>query len=153
MNQLQQLQQMTTVVADTGDIASIARLRPVDATTNPSLILKAASQPEYAALIDRAVHTARAEPTVAARTRRALTETAVAFGGEILKHIPGLVSTEVDARLSFDTHGHRAPRRERVIAAYDQPSASPRERVLIKIASYLGRHSRRRTAGEGEGIH
>ncbi|MDP2227289.1 MAG: transaldolase family protein, partial [Moraxellaceae bacterium] len=96
MNQFQQLQKMTTVVADTGDIASIARLKPVDATTNPSLILKAAGQAEYAALIDRAVAAARTEPQADARRRRALTETAVAFGTEILKHIPGLVSTEVD---------------------------------------------------------
>jgi transaldolase len=133
MNQLQQLQKMTTVVADTGDIASITRLQPVDATTNPSLILKAASQPEYAALIDRAVRNAKTEPTVAARTRRALTETAVAFGSEILTHIPGLVSTEVDARLSFDTMGtvHEA---RRVIAAYAALGV-PRERVLIKVAS------------------
>lgn len=133
MNQLQQLQKMTTVVADTGDIASITRLQPVDATTNPSLILKAASQPEYVALIDRAVRNAKAEPTAAARTRRALTETAVAFGSEILTHIPGLVSTEVDARLSFDTMGtvHEA---RRVIAAYAALGV-PRERVLIKVAS------------------
>jgi transaldolase len=99
----------------------------------PSLILKAASQPEYAALIDRAVRNAKTEPTVAARTRRALTETAVAFGSEILTHIPGLVSTEVDARLSFDTMGtvHEA---RRVIAAYAALGV-PRERVLIKVAS------------------
>ena len=133
MNQLQQLQKMTTVVADTGDIASIARLKPVDATTNPSLILKAASQPEYAALIDRAVSLAKTEPTQQARCRRALTETAVAFGAEILTQIPGLVSTEVDARLSFDTMGtlHEA---RRVIATY-AANRVPRERVLIKIAS------------------
>lgn len=150
MNQLQQLQQMTTVVADTGDIASIARLKPVDATTNPSLILKAASQPEYVALIDRAVRTAKGEPTAEARTRRALTETAVAFGAEILGHIPGLVSTEVDARLSFDTMGtvHEA---RRVIAAYAAIGV-PRERVLIKIAS-TWEGIKAAELLEGEGIH
>ncbi len=133
MNQLEQLQQITTVVADTGDIASIARLKPVDATTNPSLILKAASQPEYAALINQAVATARREGTAAARQRTALTEAAVIFGREILKHIPGLVSTEVDARLSFDTMATVQEAR-RVIATYARAGLD-RERVLIKIAS------------------
>ena len=150
MNQLQQLQKMTTVVADTGDITSIARLKPVDATTNPSLILKAASQPEYAALIDRAVSLAKTEQTPAARCRRALTETAGAFGGEILRYIPGLVSTEVDARLSFDTMGtiHEA---RRVIAAYAAIGV-PRERVLIKIAS-TWEGIRAAEVLETEGIH
>ena len=150
MNQLQQLQKMTTVVADTGDIASIARLKPVDATTNPSLILKAASQPEYAALIERAVSLAKTEATPEARRRRALTETAVAFGAEILTHIPGLVSTEVDARLSFDTMGtvHEA---RRVIAAYAAVGV-PRERILIKIAS-TWEGIRAAELLEGEDIH
>jgi transaldolase len=121
------------VVADTGDIASIARLKPVDATTNPSLILKAAGQPEYAHLIDGAVAAAKQENTADARRRRALTEVAVAFGREILKHVPGLVSTEVDARLSFDTMGTVLEAR-RVIKAYETQGV-PRERVLVKIAS------------------
>jgi transaldolase len=133
MNQLEQLQKITTVVADTGDIASIARLKPVDATTNPSLILKAAGQPEYAHLIDGAVAAAKQENTADARRRRALTEVAVAFGREILKHVPGLVSTEVDARLSFDTMGTVLEAR-RVIKAYETQGV-PRERVLVKIAS------------------
>lgn len=150
MNQLQQLQKMTTVVADTGDIASIARLKPVDATTNPSLILKAASQPEYAALIERAVSLAKTEATPEARRRRALTETAVAFGAEILTHIPGLVSTEVDARLSFDTMGtvHEA---RRVIASYAAVGV-PRDRILIKIAS-TWEGIRAAELLEGEDIH
>lgn len=133
MNQLDQLKKYTTVVADTGDIASIARLKPVDATTNPSLILKAAGQAEYAHLIDAAVAAARQEATAAARRRRALSEVAVNFGREILKHIPGLVSTEVDARLSFDTMGTVEEAR-RVIKAYAAAGIG-RERVLIKIAS------------------
>jgi transaldolase len=133
MNQLEQLQKFTTVVADTGDIASIARLKPVDATTNPSLILKAAGQPEYAHLIDAALAAARQENSAESRRRRVLTEVAVAFGREILQHIPGLVSTEVDARLSFDTMGTVEEAR-RVIKAY-AAAGVPRERVLIKIAS------------------
>lgn len=133
MTQLQQLQQMTTVVADTGDIASIARLKPVDATTNPSLILKAASQPDYAELIERAVASARRAPDARSRLGLALAGTAVAFGTEILKHIPGLVSTEVDARLSFDTNATVQEAR-RLIAAYAAAGIG-RERVLVKIAS------------------
>jgi transaldolase len=133
MNQLEQLQKITTVVADTGDIASIARLKPVDATTNPSLIFKAAGQAEYAALIDRAVATAKKENSAEARRRVVLSEVAVAFGREILQHIPGLVSTEVDARLSFDTMATVLEGR-RLIKAYADASV-PRERVLIKIAS------------------
>ncbi|HEX6592451.1 MAG TPA: transaldolase [Moraxellaceae bacterium] len=133
MNQLEQLQKITTVVADTGDIASIARLRPVDATTNPSLIFKAAGQAEYAELIARAVSTAGRENSAEAKRRVVLSEVAVNFGCEILKHIPGLVSTEVDARLSFDTMATVQEGR-RVIQAYEKAGV-PRERVLIKIAS------------------
>lgn len=133
MNQLEQLQKITTVVADTGDIASIARLRPVDATTNPSLIFKAAGQAEYAELIARAVSTAGKENSAEAKRRVVLSEVAVNFGCEILKHIPGLVSTEVDARLSFDTMATVQEGR-RVIQAYEKAGV-PRERVLIKIAS------------------
>lgn len=133
MNQLQALQKMTTVVADTGDIASIARLQPVDATTNPSLIFKAAAQTEYESLIARALSAARQENTADSRRRKVLAEVAVNFGCEILKHIPGLVSTEVDARLSFDTMATVQEGR-RLIQAYEKAGV-PRERVLIKIAS------------------
>lgn len=133
MNALEQLQTMTTVVADTGDIASIVRVKPVDATTNPSLILKAASQPEYAALIDEAVQQARQQSTPAAQLHEVLILTAVRFGREILQHIPGVVSTEVDARLSFDTMATVQEAR-RVMRAYEQAGIS-RDRVLIKIAS------------------
>lgn len=150
MNQLEQLQTFTTVVADTGDIASIARLKPVDATTNPSLILKAAGQAEYAHLIDAAVAAARQEGSADARRRRALAEVAVNFGREILQHIPGLVSTEVDARLSFDTMGTVEEAR-RVIKAYAAAGIG-RERVLIKIAS-TWEGIRAAEILEREGIH
>ena len=135
-NPLQQLQACTVVVADTGDIASIQRLKPVDATTNPSLILKAASDPAYAPLVDAAVAEARALPATVTREQRlsaAIEAVSVAFGVEILKHIPGLVSTEVDARLSFDIQATLAQAR-RLIARY-RAAGVPRERVLVKIAS------------------
>jgi transaldolase len=150
MNQLEQLQKITTVVADTGDIASIARLQPVDATTNPSLIFKAAGQPEYAHLIEQALSVARRENTAEAKRQRVMSEVAVAFGAEILKHIPGLVSTEVDARLSFDTMGtvHEA---RRVIRAYENAGV-PRERILIKIAS-TWEGIRAAELLESEGVH
>lgn len=150
MNQLEQLQKITTVVADTGDIASIARLQPVDATTNPSLIFKAAGQPEYAHLIEHALSVARRENTAEAKRQRVMSEVAVAFGAEILKHIPGLVSTEVDARLSFDTMGtvHEA---RRVIRAYENAGV-PRERILIKIAS-TWEGIRAAEILESEGVH
>ena len=133
MNQLQQLQAFSTIVADTGDVASIARLKPVDATTNPSLILKAASQPEYQHIISRGIETARQQPTAAARLQTAIEAVSVGFGVEILKSIPGLVSTEVDARASFDTRATLEQAR-RLIQRY-QAQGIGRERVLVKIAS------------------
>lgn len=136
LNPLQQLQTYTVVVADTGDIASIQRLKPFDATTNPSLILKAASDSAYAPLVDAAVAEARALPATVTPEQRltaAIEAVSVAFGVEILKHIPGLVSTEVDARLSFDIPATLAQAR-RLIARYQAAGVS-RERVLVKIAS------------------
>ena len=132
MNPLDQLKACTVVVADTGDIESIKRLKPVDATTNPSLILKAASDPAYAPLVEAAVAEARALPAPQ-RLGAAIEAVSVAFGVEILKHIPGLVSTEVDARLSFDIPATLAQAR-RLIARY-RAAGVPRERVLVKIAS------------------
>jgi transaldolase len=134
MNQLEQLREFTTVVADTGDFESMKAYRPQDATTNPSLILQAAGKPEYRPLLEQAIADARA----AGCGGDALVETAmdrilVRFGLEILKIVPGRVSTEVDARLSFDTAGTVAKARQ-LIAAYEQ-EGQPRERVLIKIAS------------------
>ncbi len=128
MNQLDALKQFTTVVADTGDFKQIAAFAPHDATTNPSLILKAVQKPEYAHLLKDAVaqHGAQGLDEV---TNRLL----VRFGCEILQLIPGRVSTEVDARLSFDTKATVA-RGRRVIELYRSEGVSA-ERVLIKVAS------------------
>jgi len=128
-NQLDQLKQFTVVVADTGDFASMKEFAPRDATTNPSLILKAAALPAYAPLVDQALKDAGASATPAQIIDRLL----VAFGLEILKIVPGRVSTEVDARLSFDTAGTVAKARE-IIALYEKAGID-RKRVLIKVAS------------------
>jgi transaldolase len=131
---LDSLKRYTTVVADTGDIEAIAQSRPQDATTNPSLLLKAAQQAQYRPLVDGALHAAdRAPGAEAARTEHFMDRLIVAFGAEILKIIPGRVSTEVDARLSFDTEGSIAKARH-LIGLYEQLGVS-RERVLIKVGS------------------
>ena len=132
MNPLVQLQQLSTIVADTGDIASIRRLKPVDATTNPSLILKAASQEEYQPIIARGLEQA-ARHSGADRLSAAVEAIAVGFGIEILQTIPGVVSTEVDARGSFDIR-RTIEQARRLIRRYES-AGIPRERVLIKIAS------------------
>lgn len=126
-SKLDQLKQYTTVVADTGDLDAISRLKPVDATTNPSLLLKAATLPRYASLLDEAVAGCQGDLGLACD------RFGVAVGLEILKVIPGRISTEVDARLSFDTQA-TLRRAERIIDLYDQAGIG-RERVLIKIAS------------------
>jgi transaldolase len=128
MNQLVALKQFTTVVADTGDFKQLAQFQPQDATTNPSLILKAVQKPEYAPLLAEAVAAHRGQPL-----DLVMDHLLVRFGCEILKTIPGRVSTEVDARLSFDTAATVA-RARRIMALYDLQGI-PRERVLIKIAS------------------
>jgi transaldolase len=127
-NQLEALKQWTTIVADTGELAAIERLRPRDATTNPSLILKAAQKPEYRPLVAEALRNHRREAP-GAQLDRVL----VAFGARILELIEGRVSTEVDARLSFDTRASIEKARH-LIDLYDQRGIG-RERVLIKIAS------------------
>jgi transaldolase len=129
VSQLDQLKQMTVVVADTGDFASMKQFAPRDATTNPSLILKAAAMPDYAWLLDKAV----ADAGKSAETAQVIDGLLVLFGNEILKIVPGRVSTEVDARLSFDRDGSIAKARE-IIARYEK-SGTPRERILIKLAS------------------
>ncbi|MCF7221592.1 transaldolase [Marilutibacter chinensis] len=130
--QLEHLRTYSAVVADTGDIEAIARFRPLDATTNPSLLLKAASLPAYAPLIESAVEQARGSDA-AARVADAGDRLAVAIGSEILKLVPGRVSTEVDARLSFDTEATLAQARK-LVALYEQAGIG-RDRLLIKIAS------------------
>lgn len=134
MTQLEQLKRYTTIVADTGDLDSIARFRPQDATTNPSLLFKAAQTPACAALVTEAMSWAEQQGgSEAAVLRNAIDRLSVLVGKEILGLIPGLVSTEVDARLSFDLPGTLA-RARRLIRLY-QDLGVPRERVLIKIAS------------------
>ena len=128
MNQLDALKQFTTVVADTGDFMQLAQFQPQDATTNPSLILKAVQKAEYAPLLKEAVANYRGRPLDDV-TDRLL----VRFGCEILSMIPGRVSTEVDARLSFDEEATYT-RAERLIELYLAAGISP-DRVLIKIAA------------------
>jgi transaldolase len=128
MNQLEQLKQYTTVVADTGDFQSIKAYAPQDATTNPSLILKAVQKPEYRPLLEKAVLEANG-----ASVEDIVDRLLIAFGVEILKFVPGRVSTEIDAALSFDTEATVAKGRE-LIALYEAAGIQ-RERVLIKIAS------------------
>lgn len=128
MNQLEQLKQFTTVVADTGDFQSIERYSPQDSTTNPSLILRAVQKDTYHALLEKTVRDNRSLSTGAIMDRLL-----VAFGVEILKIVPGRVSTETDARLSFDTEGSIKKGRE-LMALYNE-AGIPNDRVLIKIAS------------------
>ncbi len=128
MNQLEQLKQYTTVVADTGDFQSIERYSPEDSTTNPSLILKAVQKDSYQSLLEKTVRDNQGKST-----EEIMDRLLVAFGVQILKIVPGRVSTETDARLSFDTEGSIQKGRE-LIALYKENGISP-ERVLIKIAS------------------
>ena len=129
MNQLDALKQFTTVVADTGDFKQMAQFQPTDATTNPSLILKAVQMPVYRALLDE---------TLAQHPKAALDENMdrllVRFGCEILSLLPGRVSTEVDARLSFDTEATLA-RARRITQLYQAQGIDTEKRVLIKIAA------------------
>ncbi|MCK6425689.1 MAG: transaldolase [Burkholderiaceae bacterium] len=145
MNQLDQLKQSTVVVADTGNFRQLAAFAPRDATTNPSLILKAVQQPEYAPLLAETVAAHRGEPLEALVDR-----VLVRFGMEILQVVPGRVSTEVDARLSFDTAATIA-RARRLIALYEAQGV-PRARVLIKIAATWEGIQAARVL-EREGIH
>ncbi|REL34489.1 transaldolase [Thalassotalea euphylliae] len=134
MNQLDQLKQMTTVVADTGDIEAIAKFQPQDATTNPSLLLKAASLPAYQPLLEQACAWAKAQSDDAAQqVIDAADKLSVLIGLEILKVVPGRISTEVDARLSFDTAASVA-KAEKLIALYNEAGIS-NDRILIKLAS------------------
>lgn len=131
-NKLEQLKAMTTVVADTGDIEAIRRYRPMDATTNPSLLLKAAAIEEYQPLLDKSLSDTASAPA-SNRIAQACEHLAVNIGAEILNFVPGKISTEVDARLSFDVSATISTAR-RIIALYEKMGIG-RERILIKIAS------------------
>ncbi|HWX19439.1 MAG TPA: transaldolase [Candidatus Binatia bacterium] len=134
VNQLEQLKRFTKVVADTGDYATLKEYEPQDATTNPSLILKAAEMPGYKTLVDQAVADNRnSGVTGDALLNRIMDEVLVLFGVEILKVVPGRVSTETDADLAFDTQG-LLEKAHRFISLYKEKGV-PRERVLIKLAS------------------
>ena len=151
MSLLDSLKKVTTVVADTGDIESMRQFKPQDATTNPSLLLKAAQQPEYRALVDAALADAdRAGVGAAGRAEAFMDRLAVNFGIEILKIVPGRVSTEVDARLSFDTDATMTKARE-LIGLYEGAGIS-RERILIKAGS-TWEGIRAASQLEKEGIH
>jgi transaldolase len=151
MSLLDSLKKYTTVVADTGDIESIARYKPQDATTNPSLLYQAAQKPEYSHLVERALHEASdLGGTHAEQTEAFMDLLFVGFGREILKIVPGRVSTEVDAGLSFDTEG-TLKKAYRLMEMYETAGVD-RERVLIKIAStWEGIRAAEKL--ESEGIH
>jgi transaldolase len=151
MNLLESLKQYSTVVADTGDIEAIAEYQPQDATTNPSLLYQAAQKPQYEHLVDDALHHAMHFPgDRAARTEAFMDKLLVNFGTEILKVIPGRVSNEVNAALSFDVEGSLAKARK-LIGMYEQEGIG-RERILIKLAS-TWEGIRTAEQLEREGIH
>jgi transaldolase len=134
MNQLDQLKQHTIVVADTGDFEAMKAYKPQDATTNPSLILQASQKDDYKSLVEKAVADGKSTSlSGAALLDDVMDRLVVAFGLEILRIVPGRVSTEVDARLSFDTQANIVKARH-LIGMYEN-AGIPRERVLIKIAS------------------
>jgi transaldolase len=153
-NLLEQLRKFTTVVADTGDIEAMEQFKPTDATTNPSLITTAAQMPQYQEIVDGVLKEARKELGDSATDQDvanlAFKRLAVAFGKKILAIVPGRVSTEVDARLSYDTHKTIDMARE-IIAQYDAAGVG-RQHVLIKIAS-TWEGIRAAEVLEKEGIH
>jgi transaldolase len=151
LSQLDQLKKLTTVVADTGDFESMREFKPRDATTNPSLILAAVSKPQYMPILDKVI-TDRKDCNLrgSKQIEDIIDNVLIAFGLEILKIVPGRVSTEVDARLSFDVDGTLLKARH-LIAMYEKAGIS-RDRVLIKIAStWEGIKAAERL--EREGIH
>ena len=140
-NQLEQLKKFTKVVADTGDFESMKAYQPTDATTNPSLILKAVQQPEYKPLLDKAIKEGGSLGDI-------MDKVLILFGLEILKIVPGRVSTEVDARLSFDREATKEKARQ-LVKLYEK-NGIPRERILIKIAStWEGIQAARELSSEG----
>lgn len=151
MSQLEDLQKLTTIVADTGEFEAIKKYTPTDATTNPSLIFKAAQQPEYRHVIEKAVSDVQQSVTDPSQMMDALLDRLmVAFGTEILNIVPGRVSTEVDARLSFDIQGS-IDKGRKLIQDYEKAGVS-RDRILIKLASTWEGVEAARVL-EKEGIH
>src|SRR5271167_3772678 len=151
MTLLESLKQYTTVVADTGDIEAIAKHKPQDATTNPSLLLHAAQMPGYRHLVDQSLEAAQSKGgSQAEMAVEFMDNLFVAFGSEILKVVPGRVSTEVDAGLSFDTEATIA-KAKKLISLYDKKGVA-RERILIKVAS-TWEGIRAAELLEKEGIH
>jgi transaldolase len=144
MSQLEALSQHSLVVADTGDIEQVARWKPQDATTNPSLLLTAAEDPRYQHLVQSSVKEAKGDPSLA------MDWMFVRFGTEILKHVRGRVSTEVDARLSFDTE--KSLRKARSFISMYEKAGVSREKILIKLAS-TWEGIRAAETLEKEGIH
>ncbi|MCU0658884.1 MAG: hypothetical protein MUF64_27590, partial [Polyangiaceae bacterium] len=149
-NLLEQLGQMTVVVADSGDINSIKKFKPRDATTNPSLITAAAQMPEYQGIVDGALRWAQREARGAAVIPAAIDRLSVEFGLQILEIVPGRISTEVDARLSYDRQG-TIDKAHDLIRQYEAAGAS-KDRVLIKIAA-TWEGIQAAAALEKEGIH
>ena len=151
MNKLDQLKEMTVVVADTGDIQAIKQYRPTDATTNPSLIYAAVQMPQYTHLLDEALKWGASQGgSLEAQVTNTMDKLTVNFGTEILNIVPGRVSTEVDARLSFDTEGS-IERARKLIGLY-QEAGVDKERVLIKLASTWEGIQAAKVL-EAEGIH
>lgn len=151
-NTLDQLKTMTTIVADTGDFQAMEQFKPTDATTNPSLILSAASQSKYSHLIDKAVqYGKKVGSTLEEQVEASLDITCVLFGQEILKIIPGRVSTEVDARLSFDKEAS-IEKAKKLIALYEEAGIS-KDRILIKLASTWEGIQAAKELEEKYGIH
>lgn len=133
MNALEQLKQYTVVVADTGDFQSMRAYEPRDATTNPTLILKALGKEEYEPVVEKAISNANKACGGKAEVEAVIDHLLIGFGMEILNIVPGRVSTEVDARLSFDTKSS-IEKAQQLIALYEA-NGIPRERILIKLAS------------------
>lgn len=150
-NLLQQLESMTTIVADTGDIEAIHHHQPHDATTNPSLLLKAAALPEYMPLMEKAIAWSRQQSDEATQqAKEAMDKLAVNVGAAVLQYVPGRISTEVDARLSFDTAATIAKARKLISLYHD--AGITNEHVLIKIAA-TWEGIRAAEVLEREGIH
>ena len=151
MNLLDQLRKMTVVVADSGDFETIAQYQPRDTTTNPSLLLKAAQMPAYKSLLEKVIDSVQSEGGDPAKQMESMIDRLfIAFGKEILEIIPGRVSTEVDARLSFDTDATMR-KAHQLISLYEGEGID-RKRILIKVAStWEGIRAAERL--EKEGIH